>query len=34
LTPTFKLKRKEAYGKFKAQLDALYAGGEPAKARL
>ncbi|EIW85421.1 long-chain-fatty-acid-CoA ligase [Coniophora puteana RWD-64-598 SS2] len=30
LTPTFKLRRKDAYAKFKTELDALYALGEPA----
>ncbi|KIK63618.1 hypothetical protein GYMLUDRAFT_40677 [Collybiopsis luxurians FD-317 M1] len=29
LTPTFKIKRKDAYKKFKAELDALYALGDP-----
>ncbi|KAJ4467458.1 long-chain-fatty-acid-CoA ligase [Lentinula edodes] len=29
LTPTFKIKRKDAYEKFKAELDALYSLGEP-----
>ncbi|KAH8829531.1 hypothetical protein DL96DRAFT_1060775 [Flagelloscypha sp. PMI_526] len=29
LTPTFKIKRKDAYNKFKKELDALYALGEP-----
>ncbi|KAF7295328.1 Long chain acyl-CoA synthetase 7, peroxisomal [Mycena indigotica] len=29
LTPTFKLRRKDAYNKFKTELDALYALGEP-----
>ncbi|KAG8217331.1 hypothetical protein J3R82DRAFT_5426 [Butyriboletus roseoflavus] len=28
LTPTFKMRRKDAYAKFKAELDALYALGE------
>ena len=28
LTPTFKLRRKDAYAKYKAELDALYALGE------
>ncbi|KAJ8519883.1 hypothetical protein ONZ45_g3204 [Pleurotus djamor] len=28
LTPTFKLKRRDAYAKFKAQIDALYALGD------
>ncbi|KAH0830405.1 hypothetical protein J3R83DRAFT_1799 [Lanmaoa asiatica] len=35
LTPTFKLRRKDAYAKYKAELDALYAlgdlNGEPSK---
>jgi long-chain acyl-CoA synthetase len=30
LTPTFKIKRKDAYNKFKKELDALYELGEPA----
>lgn len=34
LTPTFKIKRKEAYKKFKAELDGLYALGEPERAKL
>lgn len=29
LTPTFKLRRRDAYAKFKKELDALYALGEP-----
>ncbi|KAF5391921.1 hypothetical protein D9757_001788 [Collybiopsis confluens] len=29
LTPTFKIKRKDAYKKFKAELEALYSLGEP-----
>ncbi|KAJ7605183.1 hypothetical protein FB45DRAFT_1069562 [Roridomyces roridus] len=29
LTPTFKIKRKDAYNKFKAELDGLYELGEP-----
>ncbi|KIP09103.1 hypothetical protein PHLGIDRAFT_126556 [Phlebiopsis gigantea 11061_1 CR5-6] len=33
LTPTLKMKRKEVYGKFKAELDSLYALGEPTKSR-
>jgi long-chain acyl-CoA synthetase len=28
LTPTMKIKRKDAYNKYKAELDALYALGE------
>ena len=28
LTPTFKLRRKDAYAKYKAELDALYSLGE------
>jgi len=35
LTPTLKLRRREAYAKYKAELDALYAlgevNGEPSK---
>ncbi|KAF9239648.1 long-chain-fatty-acid-CoA ligase [Melanogaster broomeanus] len=31
LTPTLKLRRRDAYAKFKAELDALYALGEPAR---
>jgi long-chain acyl-CoA synthetase len=31
LTPTLKLKRKDAYNKFKKELDALYALGEAPK---
>ncbi|KAJ7273208.1 long-chain-fatty-acid-CoA ligase [Mycena rebaudengoi] len=34
MTPTFKLKRKEAYTKFKKELDGLYALGEPPSSRL
>lgn len=30
LTPTMKIRRKDAYSKYKAELDALYALGEPA----
>jgi long-chain acyl-CoA synthetase len=30
MTPTLKLRRKDAYAKHKAELDALYALGEPA----
>ncbi|EPQ58395.1 acetyl-CoA synthetase-like protein [Gloeophyllum trabeum ATCC 11539] len=33
LTPTFKIKRKDAYKKFQVELDALYALGEPASSR-
>ncbi|KAF6763801.1 long-chain-fatty-acid-CoA ligase [Ephemerocybe angulata] len=33
LTPTFKLRRKDAYNKFKAEIDALYALGEPSSSR-
>jgi long-chain acyl-CoA synthetase len=29
LTPTFKLKRKDAYAMYKAELDSLYELGEP-----
>jgi len=29
LTPTFKIKRKDAYNKFKAEIDALFSLGEP-----
>jgi len=29
LTPTFKLRRRDAHAKFKKELDALYALGEP-----
>jgi len=29
MTPTFKIRRKDAYTKHKAELDALYALGEP-----
>jgi long-chain acyl-CoA synthetase len=29
LTPTMKLRRKDAYNKFKVEIDALYALGEP-----
>ncbi|KAJ7465464.1 long-chain-fatty-acid-CoA ligase [Mycena galericulata] len=32
MTPTFKVRRKDAYNKFKTQLDALYALGEPGHA--
>lgn len=28
LTPTFKLRRKDAYAKYKGELDALYALGD------
>jgi long-chain acyl-CoA synthetase len=30
LTPTMKLRRKDAYNKYKTDLDGLYALGEPA----
>jgi len=33
LTPTLKIKRKDAYNKFKRELDALYALGEPTSGR-
>lgn len=29
MTPTLKLRRKDAYNKFKTELDGLYALGEP-----
>jgi long-chain acyl-CoA synthetase len=29
MTPTFKIRRKDAYNKFKAELDGLYSLGEP-----
>jgi long-chain acyl-CoA synthetase len=31
LTPTFKIVRKNAYQKFKTEIDGLYALGEPSK---
>lgn len=34
LTPTFKIRRKETYTAFKAQLDALYGLGDPPSAKL
>ncbi|TFK55189.1 acetyl-CoA synthetase-like protein [Heliocybe sulcata] len=34
MTPTFKIKRKDAYNKFKRELDALYALGEPVSGRV
>ncbi|KAJ7492913.1 hypothetical protein B0H11DRAFT_2396137 [Mycena galericulata] len=34
MTPTFKVRRKDAYNKFKTQLDALYALGEHGHAKL
>ncbi|KAF9501285.1 long-chain-fatty-acid-CoA ligase [Pleurotus eryngii] len=34
LTPTFKLRRRDAYAKFKTRLDELYALGEPSSSRL
>ncbi|KAI0063466.1 acetyl-CoA synthetase-like protein [Artomyces pyxidatus] len=34
LTPTLKIRRKDAYNKYKAELDALYALGEPSAASL
>jgi len=34
MTPTFKVRRKDAYNKFKAELDALYALGEPTHTKL
>lgn len=30
MTPTMKLRRKDAYNKYKTELDALYALGDPA----
>jgi long-chain acyl-CoA synthetase len=32
MTPTMKIKRKDAYLKYKQELDALYALGEPTSA--
>ncbi len=32
LTPTLKIKRKDAYNLYKTELDALYALGEPSAA--
>ena len=32
LTPTLKIRRKDAYNLYKAELDALYALGEPGAA--
>lgn len=29
MTPTLKIRRKDAFAKYKAELDALYALGEP-----
>ncbi|OBZ75952.1 Long chain acyl-CoA synthetase 7, peroxisomal [Grifola frondosa] len=34
LTPTMKIRRKETYGKFKPELDALYALPEPTSSKL
>jgi long-chain acyl-CoA synthetase len=34
LTPTFKIRRKDAYNLYKAELDALYALGEPTSTKL
>ncbi|KAG6854925.1 hypothetical protein C0991_009748 [Blastosporella zonata] len=34
MTPTMKIRRKDAYHKFKAELDQLYALGEPSSSRL
>jgi long-chain acyl-CoA synthetase len=34
LTPTFKIRRKDAYELYKAELDALYTLGEPTSTRL
>jgi long-chain acyl-CoA synthetase len=34
LTPTFKIRRKDAYKLHKAELDALYALGEPTSTKL
>ncbi|KAJ7093232.1 hypothetical protein C8R44DRAFT_815926 [Mycena epipterygia] len=34
MTPTMKLRRKDAYNKFKAELDGLYALGEPSSTKL
>jgi len=34
LTPTMKLRRKDAYQKFKAELDALYAMGDQNVSKL
>lgn len=31
LTPTMKIRRKDAYKKFKVELDGLYSLGEPSK---
>ncbi|KAJ7445716.1 hypothetical protein B0H11DRAFT_1746452 [Mycena galericulata] len=34
MTPTYKVRRKDAYNKFKAELDALYSLGEPSHTKL
>ncbi|KAG6832688.1 hypothetical protein H0H92_012260 [Tricholoma furcatifolium] len=34
MTPTMKIRRKDAYNKFKSELDGLYALGEPSSSRL
>jgi long-chain acyl-CoA synthetase len=34
MTPTFKIRRKDAYNMYKEQLDGLYALGEPPSATL
>lgn len=34
MTPTMKIRRKDAYLKHKAALDALYALGEPSSSKL
>ncbi|KAG5645915.1 hypothetical protein DXG03_005062 [Asterophora parasitica] len=34
MTPTMKIRRKDAYNKFKAELDHLYTLGEPSSSRL
>lgn len=34
LTPTMKIRRKDAYNLYKDELDALYALGEPSSSKL
>jgi len=34
LTPTMKIRRKDAYSKYKQELDGLYAFGEPRGGKL
>jgi long-chain acyl-CoA synthetase len=34
MTPTMKIRRKDAYNKFKTELDGLYSLGEPQSSKL